>query len=80
MSICWFIGFPYAGLQFGKQCRCGHSFGRFGHSNGCDTPCSGNSSETCGGWLAQNIYFTGVGGITNRMKVYSNVHNCNFNK
>jgi hypothetical protein len=48
-------GFSYAGTQYGNQCFCGNRYG--GNSSAtCDSPCSGNPAEFCGGWYANSIY------------------------
>jgi glucan endo-1,3-alpha-glucosidase len=52
-------GFPYAGLQYGSYCFCGDSIARYGTSTACTMPCSGDSSQTCGGGWANSVYQTG---------------------
>jgi hypothetical protein len=59
VEICRNRGFAYAGLQNGKQCYCGNSYGRLGRVANCDMPCSGNAKEMCGGWWANSIYSVG---------------------
>ena len=49
-------GFTYAGVQDGNQCFCGNSYGAYGASRSCNTPCSANSSERCGGVWANGVY------------------------
>ena len=48
-DICGSRGFPFAGLQYGFQCFCGTAYDRFGAGRGCNDPCAGDGSETCGG-------------------------------
>lgn len=53
---------PYYGLQYGKECWCGdhHSdIDKYGTSTACTYECSGDSSQTCGGYNAMNIYTQG---------------------
>lgn len=50
------LGFKYAGVQHGSECRCGSSYGRYGASSTCDYKCPGNSSLACGGMWASSIY------------------------
>jgi hypothetical protein len=49
-------GFAYAGVQYGSQCFCGNSYGRYGPAENCDMRCAGNAGEFCGGFWANNIY------------------------
>ena len=61
-SECRSRGFAYAGTQYSKWCFCGNSYGNSGSANNCNMPCSGNSSETCGGSWANSVYqLKGVG-------------------
>lgn len=48
--------YQYAGVQFSFQCFCGNSYGSQGASSNCNTACSGDSSQTCGGGYANNVY------------------------
>jgi len=56
ISECRKRGFAFAGTQYGSQCFCGNSYGKFGPANNCNMPCSGNKSEICGGFWANSIY------------------------
>ena len=51
-------GFEYAGLQYGSQCFCGNSHGRYGRidSGSCNMPCSGNPGLMCGGTWANSVF------------------------
>ncbi|XP_078694695.1 uncharacterized protein LOC144923752 isoform X2 [Branchiostoma floridae x Branchiostoma belcheri] len=76
INHCTSGGYRYAGLQYGKECFCGDSFGRFGAApeSECDTPCTGDAAETCGGNWRNSIYRTITGYIkqgTTLYKVYS---------
>ena len=56
ISTCNERGFKYASTQFGSHCFCGNSYGRYGASTNCNMPCSGKSSEICGGGWANSVY------------------------
>ena len=58
ISECRRRGFAYAGVQYGSQCFCGNSYGKYGRANNCDMPCSGNRSQICGGFWANSVYST----------------------
>jgi hypothetical protein len=53
-------GFAFAGVQYGESCLCGNAYGRYGASNACTMPCTGNPGQSCGGYNANAIYTTGV--------------------
>ena len=57
----FFVGFPFFGVQYGKQCFCGTEYGRYGEAEeaDCDMPCSGNQDQMCGGRWRASIYSTG---------------------
>jgi hypothetical protein len=55
---CGGFGFAYAGTQYYGECWCGNAYGSYGSSNGCDTPCSADPSEICGGAYANSVYST----------------------
>jgi glucan endo-1,3-alpha-glucosidase len=48
--------YEYFGVQFGSQCYCGNSYGRYGTTTGCTSQCSSNSTQTCGGAYANSVY------------------------
>jgi hypothetical protein len=48
-------GYTYFGVEAGNQCFCGNQL-PIDSSDGCDYPCSDNSSEICGGVWAINVY------------------------
>lgn len=53
--------FAYAGLQWHGTCFAGNVLGYSKVSDGeCNTPCSANSSEVCGGSWRNSIYATGI--------------------
>ena len=41
-----------------SQCFCGNSFGTYGISSNCNSPCNRNTNETCGGPWANSVYLT----------------------
>ncbi|XP_077986679.1 CD209 antigen-like protein A [Glandiceps talaboti] len=55
---CASMGFSFAGLYNGYQCWCSKSFDDTATklNNGCDTPCSGNANQQCGGDDAVSVY------------------------
>ena len=62
-SKCLSQGFSYAGVEFSRECFCASSIGASGHpaTSGCDMPCTGSGTETCGGGDRLNIYqYTGA--------------------
>jgi len=58
VSLCRNNNHRYAGVQFGRECWCGNSIGRHGRANNCNMRCRGNSSQFCGGSLANNVFDT----------------------
>ncbi|KAL8569523.1 hypothetical protein ACOMHN_002070 [Nucella lapillus] len=56
-------GFNYAGVQYGKECWCGESYGKHHKlsEEHCATPCPGQHNLTCGGYLAIRVFRTGYG-------------------
>ncbi|WVR07283.1 hypothetical protein IAU60_004324 [Kwoniella sp. DSM 27419] len=60
VSYCGEKGWQYAGLEYGFECYCadyidsGAYIGR--NATNCDMPCPGNSSITCGGSMAIQLY------------------------
>jgi hypothetical protein len=61
-AACAQRGYKYAGTEDGNSCFCGNSYGRYGTSKNCTVPCSGNSTETCGGGWANSVFATGASG------------------
>lgn len=52
----------YFGLEFGDECYCGKSIdpGSIQVLGGCNTPCAGDSKQTCGGPALLSIYKKGT--------------------
>lgn len=61
-SYCAAAGFSMAGIEYSSECYCGHELSNGASlsltSGRCDMPCSGDSSETCGGPAAISLYST----------------------
>ncbi|CAM9833263.1 unnamed protein product [Scytosiphon promiscuus] len=63
MGLCDGQGFDYYGTQYGVECWCGEgtpedTYLRYGEldAEACDIPCSGDSSESCGGSTIMSVY------------------------
>ncbi|ESO95476.1 hypothetical protein LOTGIDRAFT_160629 [Lottia gigantea] len=60
VARCQRLGYVYAGLQKGDECRCGNNFGKHGADpTGCTKPCSGAKEIMCGGNLRSDVFATG---------------------
>eukprot|EP01059_Diplonema_ambulator_P016847 TRINITY_DN28820_c0_g1_i1.p1 TRINITY_DN28820_c0_g1~~TRINITY_DN28820_c0_g1_i1.p1 ORF type:complete len:2516 (+),score=639.61 TRINITY_DN28820_c0_g1_i1:711-7550(+) len=59
-TICKHNNYTFLGLQNGEDCYCGNSTGsaQLTADTVCNMPCTGNSSEKCGGSLANSVYST----------------------
>jgi len=60
VATCAAQGFPFAGVQYGQSCLCGNSYGNHGTSDRCNMPCTGDSSQVCGGYNSNSVYATGL--------------------
>ncbi|PVH95642.1 WSC-domain-containing protein [Periconia macrospinosa] len=67
LTACGKKGFPFAGTEFGRECYCGVVLGNGtlpADAGQCSTPCTGNSTEICGGpdhlslYVAKNLEST----------------------
>lgn len=47
--VCLNFGFNFSATYNGNSCSCGNSFGSYNGAKNCDSECSGNSSDFCGG-------------------------------
>ncbi|CZR66188.1 related to beta-1,3 exoglucanase [Phialocephala subalpina] len=59
LYACKDAGFPIAGVEYGQECYCGVVLGNGTlpiSSSSCNMPCTGDSTETCGGPNALNLY------------------------
>ncbi|XP_020814451.1 xylosyltransferase oxt [Drosophila serrata] len=67
VELCLQSGYPYAGVQYGRECFCGFDTppraAKLPDSS-CNTKCLGNPKEICGGFYAMNIYETGIAKFT----------------
>uniref|UniRef100_A0A1B0BVC3 protein xylosyltransferase n=1 Tax=Glossina palpalis gambiensis TaxID=67801 RepID=A0A1B0BVC3_9MUSC len=63
VQLCLQSGFPYAGVEYSRECFCGTdappSTAKLPDSS-CSMKCSGDAHEVCGGYYAINIYETGI--------------------
>jgi hypothetical protein len=59
VNACREAGYKFAGAEFGSQCFCGDSYGKYGVSTNCNMACSADSGETCGGRWASDVYRVG---------------------
>ncbi|KIM43418.1 hypothetical protein M413DRAFT_25789 [Hebeloma cylindrosporum] len=65
-DVCFNAGWPLAGVEYGDECYCGNGIlYNYGLSESCNMDCpGGNTSVTCGGPDAIQIYSTGAGPYT----------------
>ncbi|XP_026809559.1 uncharacterized protein LOC113551491 [Rhopalosiphum maidis] len=63
LEICFMMGYLYFGNTYGKECWCGNQkplkSAKVENVN-CDTPCSGDNSQLCGGGWKMAMYSTGI--------------------
>ncbi len=53
-TTCENLGYPFSSVQFGLDCSCGVSYGRYGaaEASACNRiPCTGDATQPCGGWF-----------------------------
>lgn len=63
VDFCQGYGHIYAGVENGTYCNCGDVLSILAMNatdSDCNVPCSGNSSEMCGGSLFLNLYWSGA--------------------
>jgi len=61
---CGQLGYLYAGLQDGKECWCGNSYGKHGLASAagqCDMQCAGDFGTVCGAAWRISLYHAGPG-------------------
>lgn len=56
VQTCAARGFAFAGVQYGRYCFCGNSYGRSGRATNCDMRCAGSAGQICGGGWANSVY------------------------
>ncbi|CAH1274250.1 FCGBP [Branchiostoma lanceolatum] len=76
VNFCRQYKFPYAATEYGNQCYCGREqdFSAIGSSlpnAQCNTPCTGNPYQKCGGNWKMSVYKTATGGSTGPAPVNS---------
>lgn len=63
VELCLQSGYPYAGVQYARECFCGFDTpprsAKLADSS-CNMKCIGNAKEICGGIYAMNVYETGI--------------------
>lgn len=77
LNFCASGGFQYGGVEYGRECYCGSSLVNGASftstSTNCGMPCSGDGTESCGGYYALQMY-------SNANYAYSNVVSNGFVK
>lgn len=66
LNGCSELGYKHAGLKSGNQCMCGDVFNggiKLPYSQ-CQTPCTGNSTQTCGGDNRIELFNTTAATVT----------------
>ena len=48
--------FPYAGIQYGSECRCGKQYGKYGQVSDSECTYLCPTSEKCGGDNRNSVY------------------------
>ncbi len=58
VSECRTTGYKIAATQYGEQCFCGNSYGKYGRASDadCSVRCAGNDSQRCGGGWRNSVY------------------------
>lgn len=53
-----FEGYILFGLQNGRECYCGNSFGKYGQApeDDCHMQCPGDNTVRCGGSFRNSVY------------------------
>ncbi|XP_077526225.1 xylosyltransferase oxt isoform X1 [Haemaphysalis longicornis] len=63
VGLCLRLGFPWAGLQYGTECFCSKTEPASNvtlPSRFCDMVCPADKNELCGGYLAMDVFATGL--------------------
>ena len=57
-EFCKEEGYKYHGVEFGTECYCGNSYGKYEQQpeESCQDECSGNNNKICGDHWKINIY------------------------
>lgn len=53
-------GYLFAGAQYGRECFCGNSYGKYGQGTSCYIKCSGDPYQNCGGSRQNTVMTTGM--------------------
>jgi hypothetical protein len=59
VTRCSQLGYTYARVELGVQCRCGYTRSSAVKTYGCNTVCSGASGEFCGGSQSLDVFTNG---------------------
>ncbi|XP_062136792.1 xylosyltransferase oxt [Drosophila sulfurigaster albostrigata] len=74
VELCLQSGYPYAGVQYSRECFCGFdappSSAKLPDSS-CNMKCLGHAKEICGGFYAMNVYETGIAKFTAQLAASS---------
>jgi len=57
VNDCRAMGFAYSGTQHGKECYCGWMLGQRHPESDCNSACTGDSSQTCGGAYKNSVFY-----------------------
>ncbi|CAH1796584.1 unnamed protein product [Owenia fusiformis] len=68
INHCFRNGYIFGGIQNGKRCFCGNSYGKHGPSSDCNILCPGDPEQNCGGVNANMVYGTGLAPTTLRCR------------
>lgn len=63
LEHCSSLGYLYAGVEYSDECYCGTGIDvtsiQGAPDDECNMPCSGDSTQTCGGSWRMQVYFNG---------------------
>lgn len=85
-NICYTNGYAYSGVTYKSGCFCGNQppneskFTKV-EDKQCNTKCSGDANQFCGGGWKMGVFATGlIGEYTNVLKIYSNCYKLLYQK
>lgn len=64
-NLCYKFGFSYCGVTYKSECFCGNQFAsKFTklENKQCNTKCSGDANQFCGGGWRMGVFSTGLSG------------------
>lgn len=74
-NLCYKLGYTYSGVTYKNGCFCGSqspiepNFPKVEEKQ-CDTKCSGDANQFCGGGWKMGVFSTGLNGNYNSMFIY----------